>query len=189
MLSRYKQFLIEFDKIIDTIFEDQKRYIKCKKGCSKCCEIGEYPYSQIEFAYLTQGYLNLPAHTRILVQQNIRNLIMDKKEFKGDKFEYKCPFLINGECSVYDYRGIVCRTFGVCYYDDVKSVVKLPACVHSGLNYSEFYDSDNHILNIKNVPKVNLRIDRILQSELAHSYDLDCGDIRPIVDWVNGLQK
>ena len=32
MLSRYEKFLKDFDEIIKSIFEDQKRYIKCKKG-------------------------------------------------------------------------------------------------------------------------------------------------------------
>lgn len=183
MLSRYKNFLKEFDNILKTIYEEQKQYIHCQKGCSKCCEKGEYPYSHIEFAYLTQGYINLPQNTKILVQQNIRNLLMDKKEFKGERFEHKCPFLINGECCVYDYRGIICRTFGLCYYDDINGYVRLPDCVHKGLNYSDVYDEKTQTLNISDVPKVNLRIDRVLSSELANSYDLECGEIRPILDW------
>ena len=183
MLNRYKDFLKEFDEILACLFENQKRYIKCKKGCSLCCERGDYPFSQIEFAYLTQGYINLPENTKILVQQNIRNLKMDKKEFKGERFEHVCPFLINGECRVYEYRGIICRTFGICYYDDKKGYVKLPACVHKGLNYSEFYDDKNHTLNIKDVPMVNLRIDRVLNSQLAEKYNLECGEIRPMLGW------
>ncbi len=186
MISRYREFLKEFDNILKVIYEEQKQYIHCAKGCSKCCEKGEYPYSQMEFAYLTQGYINLPQNTKILVQQNIRNLLMDKKEFKGKRFEHKCPFLINGECSVYDYRGIICRTFGLCYYDDKNGYVRLPDCVHDGLNYSDFYDEETNTLNIENVPKVNLRIDRVLDSTLANSYDLDCGEIRPMVEWFGG---
>lgn len=183
MLGRYEKFLKEFDEVLKCLLESQKRYLKCKKGCSKCCEKGEYPFSQIEFAYLTQGYINLPDKTKILVQQNIRNLKMDKKEFKGERFEHKCPFLINGECSVYEYRGIICRTFGLCYYDDINGYVRLPDCVHYGLNYSDFYDDKNHTLNIQDVPRVNLRIDRVLNSQLADKYNLECGEIRPKMDW------
>lgn len=161
MLKEYEEFLKDFDSIISQLFENQKKYVKCHKGCSLCCEIGEYPFSQLEFAYLTQGYLQLPENRKILVQQNIRNLLMDKKEYKGEKrFEHKCPFLINGECSVYQYRGLVCRTFGVCYYDD-----------------------ENKELHVDYIPRVNLRIDRILNSQLAHKYNLESGEIRPIVEW------
>lgn len=184
MLECYEKFLKDFDELIKNLFDDQKRYVKCKKGCSKCCEKGDYPYSQLEFSYLTQGYISLPQNTKILVQQNIRNLKMDKKEFKGEKFEHRCPFLINGECCVYNYRGIVCRTFGLCYYDDINGYVRLPDCVNQGLNYSEFYDKGNHTLNIQNVPKVNLRIDRVLNSNLSEEYQLESGEIRSMLDWI-----
>lgn len=183
MLERYEKFLDEFDEVIDFLFNEQKQYIHCKKGCSRCCEKGEYPFSQLEFSYLTKGYVNLPENTRILVQQNIRNLKMDKKEFKGERFEHKCPFLINGECSVYKYRGIVCRTFGLCYYDDINGYVKLPGCVHQGLNFSDIYEEKSQTLNIQNVPKINLRIDRVLKSELSEKYELESGQIRPLLGW------
>lgn len=183
MLKRYENFLNEFDEILESLFEDQKRYINCKKGCSKCCEKGEYPFSQLEFAYLTQGFINLPAEQKLKVQQNIRNFKTERKYFKNERYEHPCPFLIDGECSVYDYRGIVCRTFGLCYYDDINSYVRLPDCVHDGLNYSEFYDSEKHTLNIQNVPKVNLRIDRVLKSQLSEKYELESGEIRAMLDW------
>lgn len=184
IIEKYSEFLKDFDKLISYLFEQQKKYIKCKRGCTGCCTKGDYPFSHLEFSYLTQGYINLPEKTKILVQQNIRNLLLDKKEFKGEKFEYTCPFLINGECSVYDYRGIICRTFGLCYYDDIKGYVRLPQCVNDGLNYSEYFNENNKTLDIGDVPKVNLRIDRVFSSVLADEYDLNCGEIRPLVDWI-----
>lgn len=183
MFKRYEEFLKDFDEIICLLFENQKKYIKCKKGCSHCCEIGEYPFSQLEFGYLTQGYLSLPENRKIIVQQNIRNLLMDKKDFKGKRFEHQCPFLINGECSVYSYRGIVCRSFGLCYYDDIKGVAMLPECVHNGLNYSENYDEKNKELHVDYITRVNLRIDRVMNSQLARKYNLESGEIRPMIEW------
>lgn len=183
MLNRYKNFLKDFDLLLSVLFENHKKYIHCKKGCSKCCSKGDYPFSQLEFAYLTQGFINIPQTTKILVQQNIRNLILNKKEFKGERFEHVCPFLINGECCVYEYRGLICRTYGICYYDDKNGYVRLPDCVNEGLNYSKYYDKNTKILQITDVPKVNLRIDRVLESELAQKYNLEHGEIRPMVDW------
>lgn len=184
MLKRYEDFLKEFDTIMADIFEQQKRYIKCKKGCSICCEQGDYPFSRIEFAYLTQGFINLSSDKKSLVQQRIKELSQKKKEFKNGRFEHACPFLISNECSVYKYRGIICRTFGVCYYDDVKKYVRLPGCVHNGLNYSEFYNDENKTLNIGSVINVNLRIDSVLSSNLALKYKFECGEIRPMLDWL-----
>lgn len=184
MFENYEQFINDFDSVISKLFEDQQKYIFCKKGCSKCCEKGDYPYSQIEFAYLTQGFLNLPENTKILVQQNIRNLKLERKENKKNKrFEHVCPFLINKKCVLYKYRGIVCRTFGICYYDDKAGYVRLPECVNEGLNFSKNYDKKTKTLNIADVPKINLRIDRILNSELAKRYDIKQGEIRPLLDW------
>ena len=128
--------------------------------------------------------MSLPPELKIKVQHNIRQYQTERKYFKEERYEHQCPFLINGECCVYEYRGIVCRTFGLCYYDDINGYVKLPDCVHDGLNYSEFYDADTHTLNIQNVPKVNLRIDRVLKSQLAEKYELESGEIRAMLDWL-----
>lgn len=185
MLEKYEQFIKDFDKLLEYISKNQQSYLKCKKGCSKCCQKGDYPYSQLEFTYLTQGYINLPENTKILVQQNIRELLLKKKESKEKHFEHSCPFLINNLCCVYHYRGIICRTFGICYYDDEKGYVRLPECVNEGLNYSEFYDKKTKILNITEVPKCNLRINRVLNSTLAKGYKLESGEIRPLLDWLS----
>ena len=51
MLKRYKLFLNEFDKKIEEYFASQQKYIRCRKGCTDCCEIGEYPFSRLEAEY------------------------------------------------------------------------------------------------------------------------------------------
>lgn|SRR5574344_244162 len=188
MLDEYQNFLKEFDAILESLRTNQQKYLKCKKGCSMCCEQGEYPFSQLEFAYLTQGYLSLDEKTRAIVQQNIKELKENKKKNKKKTFEHQCPFLINGACCVYEYRGIICRTFGVCYYDEEREYVRVPGCVHFGLNYSEYFDEKTQTLNIEDVPRVNLRIDKILRSHLAKKYSLESGEIRPMADWF-GEQK
>ena len=193
MIKKYKKFLTRFDKIIEFLFSKQSKYIKCKIGCSGCCRKGEYPFSQLEFSYMTEGFINLPEKTKIIVQQNIMKLLLDKKDWqkkhKNERFEHICPFLVNNKCSIYDYRGILCRTYGLCYYDDIGGYVKLPDCVNSGLNYSKFYDEKKKILKIKNIPKVNLRIDKILESNLAKKNKIEYGEIRPILDWFKESKK
>lgn len=184
MLNNYEKFLEEIDLKIGQLFENHKQYIKCKKGCSLCCKQGEFPYSQLEFTYLTQGYLSLSNDKKIIIQNNIKNLLEQRKNFNGERFEHDCPFLINDECSVYKYRGIICRTFGICYYDDIKKYVRLPGCVHYGLNYSEYYDKESKTLDIVDIPKSNLRIDVILNSKDAKKYGLESGEIRPMIDWI-----
>lgn len=189
MLSYYERFLTDFDRVLKKLFETQKQYIKCKKGCTKCCEKGNYPLSQLEFAYITKGFINLPDETKRKVQIAIKNLQKEREQKNTEYFEHGCPFLIDKECSVYEYRAIVCRTFGICYWDEKNGYVRLPECVNEGLNYSQYYDKKDKTLKIPDVPKVNLRIDRVLNSELAKEYGIECGEIRPMLDWISKQTK
>ena len=184
MFKRYQNFYNELDRKLNTYIENQKKYIKCKKGCSLCCEKGEYPLSQPEFFYLTQGFINLPQKTKKIVQQNIQKLLEEKKENKNKRYEHQCPFLINNECCVYNYRGIICRTFGLAYFDDEKKYVRLPDCVHQNLNYYEYYDKKTKILNLENIIKENLRTDKILQTPLAKKYNIEQIEIKPMLEWI-----
>lgn len=176
MLKRYEKFLNEFDKIIEKYFNSHSNFICCQKGCSSCCEIGEYPFSRLEAEYIMRGFLELNTNYQNQVRKNILTLV------NNNKFsDYSCPFLINKECSVYKYRGIVCRTHGLAYLDN--GIVKLPECVKQGLNYSKNYDAAKKELLLDNPVKQNLRTDRVFNSEIAHKYDLECGEIRPIIKW------
>ena len=183
MIENYEKFLEELDSMLKTYFESHKEYIKCKKGCSICCKNGDFPMSQIEFTYITKGYINLPNDIKKEVQKNINQIKQQKEKTEG-RFEYDCPFLINDECSVYKYRGIICRTFGLCYYDDVKKYLRFPGCVNFGLNYSEVYDVETNTTEITDIPKQNLRTDVILNSLNALKYNIDAGEIRPLIDWI-----
>jgi len=182
----YEKFLKEFDKQLEKLFLKQKKYIKCSKNCCQCCEKGEYPLSQTEVFYITEGYINLPPELKKTVQQNIKKLLEEKKNYKGERFEHTCPFLINKECCVYPYRGIICRTFGLAYYDKKNKYVRLPDCVNNGLNYAEYYDPNTRILNISDVVRENLRTDKILTGRLAQKFGINCGEIRPMLDWLEG---
>ena len=185
LIENYEIFLESFDKILAELFENQKEYIKCKKGCCICCQQGDYPFSQLEFTYLTHGFLQLPNSQKQIVQSNIQKLLKKKENCPNNKrFEHVCPFLIDNQCCVYKYRGIICRTFGLCYYDDEKKYIRLPGCVHNGLNYAKVYDKKTGMLNIDSIPTTNLRINKVFESKQALDLKLDCGEIRPMLDWL-----
>ncbi len=184
MLQQYEKFLSDFDTVLKLLFENHKKYIKCQKGCTKCCEKGNYPLSQLEFAYLTKGFINLPDEIKRKVQIAIKELQKEKEQTNSKTFEHRCPFLVDDECVVYDYRAIICRVFGICYWDDENRYVRLPDCVNEGLNYAKYYNKKDKTLNIEDVLKINLRTDRVLNSELAKRYELEIGEIRPMLDWI-----
>ena len=88
-------------------------------------------------------------------------------------------FLINKKCSVYKYRGLTCRTFGLAYLID-KKTVKVPECANEGLCYSKVY-KDGEL--VTEPIKENLSLLKITNSQLAKSHKLEFGESRSLVDW------
>lgn len=163
-MQEFKQFIDELDQKLSTYFDFYKEHICCHKGCSACCEKGDYPLSELELRFVMLGYESLDSDTKIKVQKNFKTIV------KGEA----CPFLINKECSIYPYRPIVCRTHGLVYLIDEEKV-KLPYCVHDGLNFSKLYKNGKII--IKPISE-NLDTKILLK-------DFKFGEIRNLFDWLN----
>ena len=181
MLNRYEKFLDVLDERLKKYFKLHEKYLCCKKGCTECCEIGEYPFSRLEAEYIMSGFIKLPADKQKIIKTNIQKLIEQKSNNKNSRFTYRCPFLIKKECALYKYRGIVCRTFGLAYVSDNKVI--LPECVNSGLNYASLYSGNTGEIFIDNPVKEDLHINKILKSQTAEIFELEEGDIRPLIDW------
>lgn len=175
MLKKYDLFIKDFQKKIDEYFKEYSEYIYCHQGCSACCEIGEYPFSWVEMGYLMEAFLNLPDDTKLKIKQNIEQIKIQKEKFKGERFEYKCPFLIDGLCSVYSNRGLTCRTHGLAFLRK-DGTVNVPHCANNGLNYSKVFKEG--IFSIEPIEE-NLNIDEILKN-----FDGEMGEIRPLIDWI-----
>ena len=114
-LQLYKQYLNTIQVLLNDYFDNQKEYLCCKKGCAHCCETGAYPYSRLEFDYLMIGFFKMDLKEQQGVIKRIKDL---KKEYETvenkEKFMYRCPFLNEEKsCTVYEYRGLICRTFGL----------------------------------------------------------------------------
>jgi len=176
MLNNYEKFLKEFDSIIEGYFNSQKANVVCKEGCSGCCEVGDYPFTQLEMMYLMQGYRSLPVY----LQNEVRNNLLQIKQRRvSTHLYYKCPFLTGGRCSVYKYRGITCRTFGLAYLRE-DNTVHLPECVNEGLCYSKV--TKDGVLSAEPV-KEDLSLLKITEGKLAKKYNLDFGQSRSLIDW------
>ena len=96
MITRYREYLEFLDKKLAKMFEAQKTFIKCKKGCAYCCREGEYPLSELEYINMMLYYNELPDDLKTRVDDNIINLLKKAREKM-----YECPFLVDGICSVY----------------------------------------------------------------------------------------
>jgi len=190
-IQKYRAYLKYLDKKLGAIFEEQSPYIFCKEGCSSCCEKGEYPFTEIEFAYLMIGVQGVNKETFEQIEQNMKKIKEDKSNNKDKKFLYACPFLINKRCSLYEYRGIICRSHGVAFFSQNNQLL-VPACVDEGLNYSNVYDFEKqeisgekfHQLGIKQEPLAhNVGVYYLTKNEMTEAIGLDFGEIKPMYEW------
>ncbi len=191
MLRRYEQYLEFLQKKLDKFFEAQKPFIACKEGCSLCCQNAQFPYSLLEVKYLVQGMFELPVEVRLKVEDKMIEIIEQRRNFKGERFLYDCPFLINGSCCVYKYRGIVCRAFGLLTKKE-EGKTKTPFCCFKGLNYSNIYDEKE-----KKLSEVKMQELGITQEPLAYNvsypfltgesvqnaFKLNFGEKKPLIEW------
>ncbi len=162
----YKKFLNDLDARLEDYSIKHAEHLCCKKGCSHCCEKGDYPISELELRYLMQGYINLESDKKLQVQDNISRLQ------KGGQ----CPFLIKHECAIYPYRPIICRVHGLAYICK-ENTVKVPYCANNGLNYSKVYESKT--FSAEPILE-NLDTQNVLKN-------FDFGEIRNLCDWLNGI--
>lgn len=193
-LRLYKRYLNTVQSLLDKYFEEQKEYLCCKKGCSLCCETGRYPYSQVEFDYLMSGFFSLERSVQIEIAQNIK-LLKNEYEKSEDKehFMYRCPFLNSeGLCSVYEFRGIICRTFGL-IHRNINNAVTLPFCYENGLNYSTVYNPETKKidydkvkeLNYQNVPRdYKISLGYLLNKDIFVNESFEFGELKSIIEWL-----
>ena len=148
VLKRYKLYINTLQKMLDSYFEDQKEFIFCKKGCAHCCERGQYPYSRLEFDYLMIGFFKIEMEEQKAVIKRIQELKAEYEKCENkEKFMYRCPFLSEKkECTLYSYRGIICRIFGLLKPTQKEEII-MPFCQSLGLNYSNVYNSAEKIID------------------------------------------
>lgn len=192
-LANYLLYLQVLTNKLNGFFENQKEYIACTRGCGKCCKKAQFPFTEIEFLFLLQGFFRLDKSLQEQIMLKIEKIISDKKVSKEEKFRYDCPFLINNECSVYHYRGIICRSFGLMYFKDgVDEKSKIPFCAFEGLNYSTVIDKEKNNLSeekykklgYKEEPKAfNISYRALTDDEFGKGFDFEFGEIKPLIDW------
>ena len=182
MINRYRSYLDFIDLKLKGMFENQAPFIKCKKGCDYCCKEGYYPASELEYLNLMLFYNKLEPNTKTVIDDNISVLLNSPAK----KF-YTCPFLIDGACSIYPARPIICRTFGLMSFN-AKGVKKVPFCVDLGLNYAEVYKKEDSTItdSSEEVEPLAYNIDRgfLRSKSIERDFDLFFGDDKPLIEWL-----
>lgn len=185
-MENFEKFLASVNDDIEKIFNHQKEYIHCKAGCSFCCERGDYPISEIEFKYMMLAYNELDGNTQNIIKQNIQEIK------KGNTDSYKCPFLIENNCSIYSHRPFVCRTFGV-LTEDAQGNPSFPFCATMNKNYSEIYDKEKQHLSatlveqkgFKTFPKIFRLSNKVIMNiPLAKRLGINFGESKKMIDFL-----
>lgn len=188
--DNYEMFLEIIMPSIDRKFENQKEYLSCSKGCALCCKNVSMPFSEIEFNYLIEGFNALDKTVKDTVIKNIKNIVQEK-------CEPVCPFLINEVCSVYKYRGLICRMFGLLLINE-ENEYTIPFCVHKGLNYSKVFDEKTQKLSIDKINELKPSSDpifyelsrsKIFGLQLVKDLKLEVGKSKPLIEWLKEFYK
>jgi len=190
MFKNYLDFLEYLMGRLNKYFEEQAPYIACKAGCSKCCSNGDYPFSEMELSLLKVGFNQLDNETKQKIFDNIESIKQERALSVKQPFTYKCPFLIDNMCSVYEFRGIICRTFGLIYLKEGENM-KIPFCAYEGLNYSNVLDKENNVLleekmkelGIEVEPKAyNIHYSFLTSDRLSSAFEFDFGKKGSLID-------
>ncbi len=190
-IQKYRIYLKYLEEKLGKYFEEQSPYIFCKAGCSSCCEKGEYPFTEIEFAYLMIGIQTLRPDIIAKIEQNIQDIKKQRGVNKEKKFLHACPFLIDKKCSLYEYRGIICRSHGLAFFDKNQHIL-VPACVDEGLNYSNVYDFQNRTISSEKYKQTgitqeplahNVGVYYLTNNEITKELGLDFGEIKPMYEF------
>ncbi len=73
-------------------------HFACRRGCTDCCQT-ERTVTDVEFEALARAVAALDEPTRARLAEQVG----------GDP----CPLLLDGACSVYDERPLICRSHGL----------------------------------------------------------------------------
>lgn len=192
-LIKYEQILLLVTQKLDSYFENQKEYIYCKAGCNICCKNSYYPTSELEYKYV-KIYLNkLNNETKELINKKALNILDQRKEFIKTnsnimEFNYECPFLINEKCCIYSHRPLVCRSYGLIYHEyNEPNKTFIPYCTHSGLNYSNIYNTKTKKIDLVKSKNYNNppQIYNTSYSSLMKMFEnFNFGDIRMLYEFI-----
>ena len=96
MFRYYRQLLEQVDKWTAEMVQRYNAHLTCRKGCDMCCQ-RKFSVSAVEAYNIAALFRQLPAALQRAVH----------------KPKSSCAFLVDGACSVYAARPVICRTYGL----------------------------------------------------------------------------
>ena len=136
--SRDQELIQIVNTALADAFQKSSKWLACKPGCSQCCH-GVFAINQLDAIRLRKGLAELEAHDPARAER-VRRRALDtvtrlSEDYPGDPVSgvldeddtdeaakrwddfanaEPCPVLdpTTGTCELYEYRPVVCRTFG-----------------------------------------------------------------------------
>ncbi|MGH9395265.1 MAG: YkgJ family cysteine cluster protein [Terriglobia bacterium] len=114
---------------------NRKRYgdaIHCRRGCSDCCS-QMFQITEVEAAYISAAVKALPEERMVEMRTRARAYIEQRQELLASRnvpdawgalpppgLRLPCPALVDGACSIYEHRPMICRKYGIPLYSPQK---------------------------------------------------------------------
>ena len=140
--------VIRLKEVLDTanqIFDHAGKFAACARGCGHCCHVS-VPITQFEARFMGENLGIRPVE----LKQSI------KHELTEYGSQTPCPFLQQGECSIYEHRPLTCR-------------------MHMN------FDRDNYWCLHENWQKPDAEIPRPTIQPLIDAYHMTISQVAPIM--------
>lgn len=87
----------------------------CRECPDNCCDSYFQHHTYIEWAYLKEGFLALPAERQARYQERAQAALALYQEAleRGERPQVMCPVNDEGRCGLYQHRLLICRLHGV----------------------------------------------------------------------------
>lgn len=132
MMDRY----VQISSAVDAEFARNRgiygNKLQCRAGCSDCCS-QLFQITEIEAARVSEGVKSLPSALRERLKGKAVPYLETRRKMitaEGEPESWgslppvgsrlPCPALEDGVCSIYEFRPLICRKFGIPLYNPDK---------------------------------------------------------------------
>lgn len=109
MEDRYREIAAAVDAEFSRNRELHGDKIQCRQGCNDCCHHA-FSITEIEAAGIAEGMLRLELQVRESIETRAREY---SKASLSHGARLACPALEQDVCSIYEFRPLMCRKFGM----------------------------------------------------------------------------
>jgi Fe-S-cluster containining protein len=135
--QRYRELVAAVDAEFARNRQLHGARIQCRPGCSDCCH-HVFSISGLEAAQIGRGVQTLDPGRRKIVQERARDYVASPPVIGA---RVPCPALMDGACSIYEFRPLMCHRFGMPIYNPDKPD-RILACELNFRSGEEIQDPD-----------------------------------------------